>query len=101
MSKRHIRSLTKVSPLASEISVLEQLDFRPWLAHEPPTHEAHFQLYQELTRQQDILLVLAKSALASSAQKCLMTEQFSAMEESMLDLDRLANRLIASYTSCV
>lgn len=89
------------SPLDSEIPILEQLDFRAWLGNQPPAQELQYQLYLELTRQQDDLLLFAKKALQASAEKHFTPAQFSAIAQSMLDLDRLANRLVSSYTNAL
>lgn len=87
------------SALDSDASLLENLDFRIWLTNEPPSQKKQFQLYMELTSQQDTLLLLAKEALLSSAEKHFTPDQFSTMAQSMLNLDRLANRLISGYTN--
>ena len=88
-------------PLDSEVSVLEQLDFRVWLGHVPPAQEVQYQLYQELTQQQDAVLAYAKDALEACAQQRFTSTQFSVMAQAMLDLDRLANRVISSYTNAL
>lgn len=89
------------SLLDSDVSLLEQLDFRVWLGNEPPPHEAYYLLYQELTHQQDALLLLAKAALVACVEKRFTAAQFAVMSQSMLDLDRLANRLVSSYTNAL
>jgi diguanylate cyclase len=89
------------SPLDLEVSVLEQLDFRVWLNVDPASLEAQHQLYLELTRQQDNLLLLVTEALESADKAQFTSSQFYTIAQSMTDIDRLANRLVSSCTNAL
>ena len=64
------------SPLDLEVPVLEQLDFRAWLNVDPAMQEGQHQLYLELTRQQDTLLLLVAEALESVEKSKFTSNQF-------------------------
>ena len=89
------------SPLDLEVSVLEQLDFRVWINVDPASLEAQHQLYLELTRQQDNLLLLVTEALESADKAQFTSSQFYTIAQSMTDIDRLANRLVSSCTNAL
>ena len=87
------------SLLDLEVPVLEQLDFRAWLNVDPAIQEGQHQLYLELTRQQDTLLLLVAEALKSVEESKFTSNQFYTIAQSMTDIDRLANRLVTSCTN--
>lgn len=89
------------SPLDLGAPVLEQLDFRAWLNVDPVMQDGNHLLYLELTRQQDTLLLLVAEALESAAKSKFTSNQFYTIAQSMTDIDRLANRLVSSYTNAL
>lgn len=90
---------TEVSPFDADIEILDQFDFRLWLKHAPPSASAQSVLYQELTKQQDRLLDLAKSAMKATTNLTFSPADFADLADAMSDLDRLANRVISSFTT--
>jgi diguanylate cyclase len=90
---------TETSPFDADIEILAQLDFRLWLTHAPPSASAQSVLYQELTKQQDRLLELANSAMKATANLTFSPADFADLANAMSDLDRLANRVISSFTT--
>lgn len=86
-------------PFDADHDVLDQLDFRLWLTHAPPIASTQSVLYQELARQQDRLLGLARAAMKATAAGAFSPTDFAELAHAMTDLDRLANRVISSFTS--
>lgn len=97
----HLIFPIEASPFDAEIDTLDQLDFRLWLTHAPPTASTQSQLYQELTKQQDRLLELAGAAMKATADRTFSPAQFAELAQAMSDLDRLTNRLISGFTNAL
>lgn len=94
----HLIFPNDVCPFDAEIAVLDQLDFRLWLTHAPPLASAQSMLYQELANQQERLLELAGAAMKARSAGAFSPADFVELAQAMTDLDRLANRVISSFT---